>query len=70
MPELVPPTLAVHESYVAALWEYREFDGSEEVDAAALAEPVAFEAYIERVRAGALPETSRPDGWVPATTLW
>ena len=36
----------------------------------ALADPTAFDAYTQRLRDLALPETQRPEGIVPMTTLW
>ena len=34
------------------------------------ADPAAFAAFAQRLRELALPETRRPEGMVPATTLW
>ena len=35
-----------------------------------LADPIAFAAYTQRLHDLALPETSRPEGFVAMTTLW
>jgi predicted acetyltransferase len=34
------------------------------------ADPTVFDRYTSQLRAQALPETSRPAGYVPCTTLW
>jgi predicted acetyltransferase len=34
------------------------------------ADPAVFDRYTSQLRAQALPETPRPDGYVPCTTLW
>lgn len=75
MPELMPPTARVHESFVAAA---REFHVHPEpppwfvagLDPGELAAPDAFERYVTRLLAEPLESTPRPEGFVPATTLW
>ena len=70
MPDLVPPALAVHRSFLAALHEFQGETRYTELDVAELAEPARFSAYIEGLLAQALPDTPRPTGWVPTTHLW
>ena len=43
--------------------EIRDFGGTWSV-------PDGFEAYVDWLRAQALEESPRPDGYVPSTTLW
>jgi predicted acetyltransferase len=78
LPELVPPIATVHRSYLAALAEFRAEGRLGAEDATMLAsaargvpdDPEAFDHYVAGLRALALPETPRPDGWVPCTELW
>lgn len=81
MPELVAPTTRVHVSFLAAMAEFaaegrglkpdRSMLGSDLREQAELwASDGGFAAYVAAVRAEALEETPRPDGWVPSTTLW
>jgi predicted acetyltransferase len=81
MPELVPPTSAVHASFLSAMAEFaREGRGGpddhtmigEEIrhNRATWHNPGAFTDYTARLRADALEETPRRPGWVPCTTLW
>jgi predicted acetyltransferase len=75
MPELVPPTTAVHRSFLEALEESAADPmyllGARftnwRVD---LADPDRFATYVTELRADALEDTPRPDGYVPATVLW
>ncbi|WP_214324487.1 GNAT family N-acetyltransferase [Nonomuraea sediminis] len=75
MPELMLPTVVVHESFVAAA---REFHAHPEpppwfvagLDPGELAASDAFERYVTRLLAEPLESTPRPEGFVPATTLW
>jgi predicted acetyltransferase len=68
----------VHRSYLAALAEFRAEGrlGVDDHSMLALAaagvpdDPRAFDHYVAGLRALALPETPRPDGWVPCTELW
>jgi predicted acetyltransferase len=81
MPVLVTPTTAVHASFVEAMAEYAaEGRGSIADDttvgrdlrerSAGWEDPAVFARYVEGVVADAMPDTPRPKGWVPATTLW
>jgi predicted acetyltransferase len=81
MPELVPPTTAVHASFLRAMAEFaREGRGAPEDytmvgdeirgNKATWDESGAFADYTARLRADGLEETPRPPGWVPCTTLW
>ena len=81
MPELVPPTTAVHASFLSAMAEFaREGRGGPD-DRTMIGEEIrdntatwrdrgAFADYTARLRADALEETPRRPGWVPCTTLW
>ena len=77
MPELVLPTTTVSESFLEAMDEFVA-EGAEHSQTAAWIEhhapgwtdPAAFAAFVEAVRADALPETPRPVRHVPCTTLW
>ena len=77
MPPLVLPTTSVHESFLEAMDEFVA-EGVESSQTAAWIDhnapgwraPGAFAAFVEAVRADALPETPRPDWHVPCTTLW
>jgi predicted acetyltransferase len=79
MPELVLPTVAVHESFVAAMKEFeaegRAGDGTSvgsDIDefGARWHEPEGFAAYVAAIRADEREETVRHAGHVPCTTLW
>jgi predicted acetyltransferase len=81
MPELVTPTTAVHASFVEAMAEFAaEGRGSVADDSmvgrdlrersAGWKDPAVFARYVQSVVDDALPHTARPDGYVPATTLW
>lgn len=82
---LVEPDLRFQESYLAALDEYRgeHRDGDGELILPAdgdfagcsftresLADPAVFAALVEHRIADELPETPRPEGWVPCTFRW
>ncbi|WP_307861711.1 GNAT family N-acetyltransferase [Nocardioides xinjiangensis] len=77
MPDLVLPTTSVHRSFLAAMDEFVA-EGAEHTQTAAWIErhaprweePQAFAAFVEAVRADALPATPRPERHVPCTTLW
>ena len=77
MPELVLPTTTVRESFLEAMDEFVA-EGVEHSQTAAWIdhnapgwkEPGAFGAFVEAVRADALPETPRLEWHVPCTTLW
>jgi len=86
MPELVPPTTRVRESFLAAVAEFRaEHDNSENAEHwtgtevfpderwpdEILATAAGFAAYVERLTETALEECpGRPDDYVPGTHLW
>ncbi|HEU4337706.1 MAG TPA: GNAT family N-acetyltransferase [Nocardioides sp.] len=77
MPELVLPTTTVRESFLEAMDEFvaegvRNSQTAAWIDhhAPGWKAPDAFAAFVEAVRADALPGTPRPEGHVPCTTLW
>jgi predicted acetyltransferase len=81
MPELIPPVARVRLSYLEAVQEFlsegrgapsdRTMLGRElQKYGATWAAPAGFAAYVEAIKADALPETPRPAGIVPSTTLW
>jgi predicted acetyltransferase len=79
MPELVAPTVAVRESFLAAMAEFAEEGrrGDNSMIGRDLATypsrwetPEGFAAYIEDLRLDALDGTPRRPGFVPQTTLW
>jgi len=81
MPELVAPTTVVHASFVEAMQEFAAEGRGDIADESMLgrelrergdgwADPDAFARFVESVRADALPDSPRPEGYVPATTLW
>jgi predicted acetyltransferase len=71
VPKLITPSTHVHRSWLEALAE-PEYDPrwAEDLDLARLADPAAFENYVEAQRAQADEDAPRPRGWVPATYLW
>ncbi|MEQ4207851.1 GNAT family N-acetyltransferase [Actinopolymorpha sp. B9G3] len=81
MPELVAPTTRVHASFLQAMTEFhaegrgRGSDNSmigreTRAYAATWETPEGFAAYVETLVAAAREDTPRPDGLVPATSLW
>lgn len=80
MPVLAPPSDDLHASFLEALEEFRAEgrlgpDDStglahETREVPALDDPIGFAAYVDGLRARALPETPRAPGWVPDTILW
>lgn len=81
MPELSAPVERVHESFLAAMAEFRAEGRGDPDDLTMIgrdirefgsgwADPAAFAAYVAAVRAQSLEETPRPTGFVPSTTLW
>lgn len=81
MPELTPPLASLRRSFSDAMAEFRaEGRGTEEdrsviggylrARSAAWADDEAFRAFSASVRAEALEESPRPEGFVPATELW
>lgn len=67
---LAAPTVTVHASYLAAVVEYQGEGRYTDLDVNLLASPDVFAAYVAALAAGALPQTPRPAGIVPETTLW
>lgn len=81
MPELIPPTTAVHASFLEAVTEFvaegRGRPGDDSVLGDDIArygarwhDPAVFEEYVELTRAAARDDVPRPAGHVPSTTLW
>ena len=81
MPALVPPTTAVHSSFLEAMSEfYAEGRGGAQDNSmigresrefsARWTTPEGFEEYVDDLLAAALEDTPRPEGIVPSTTLW
>jgi predicted acetyltransferase len=81
MPELVPPTMVVHRSFIAAMAEFvDEGRGGSDDDSmiaremknfeAAWETEEGFSAYIEQLRADADESTPRASFLVPSTTWW
>lgn len=81
MPALVPPTTAVHASFLAGMADFQaEGRGApddhsmvgQEIRAnrESWPDPVAFAAYVAELRADARPESPRPAGHVACTNLW
>jgi predicted acetyltransferase len=81
VPELVPPLVDVHASFLEAVAEFRAEGRGEATDASLLgrelrrygsswSDPEVFAAYAAALRADSIESTPRPEGWVPATTLW
>ncbi len=70
MPELGPPRVDVHASFLAALGDFQREGRNRDLDAAGLSDPSRFRDYVAHLVAQALPETPRPPGWVPETVLW
>jgi len=77
----VAPTPAVHASFLAAMAEFEAGRRGRADDHNTIGDeirtkrdtwrdPDAFADYTARLRADALEETPRPDGWVPGTNLW
>ncbi|HEX6469799.1 MAG TPA: GNAT family N-acetyltransferase [Streptosporangiaceae bacterium] len=75
MPELIDPTARLRTSFLAAIAEFRADRDYpvpwfvEDVDAAALVDPAAFDAYVARLLGERTQAGVRP-GFVPMTTLW
>ncbi len=81
MPELVLPLTRVHASFLAAMDEFRAEGRAVATDLSMIGreirtfggswhDPDMFARYVAELHADALPDTPRPDGWVPSTTLW
>lgn len=81
MAQLSRPTLRVQASFLVAMDEFQA-EGRGGADDETMvgreirefghqwADPEEFSAYIRWLRADALDESPRPEGFVPATTLW
>lgn len=70
-PCLTPPTKVARSSYLEAAAEYRREGGYpdfDDLDLATLAEPAAFAAYVEALRAD--PRTGAARTVAPPMTLW
>lgn len=81
MPRLVPPTVDVHRSFLAGMAEFQAEGRGTPTDNSMVggeiltfsptwSSPEGFAAYVAHMRAQALPDTPRPAGYVPSTTLW
>lgn len=81
MPQLVLPTTDVHASFLEAMKEFEAEGRGRPADrtmvggeirshASRWSEPSAFAVYVAELRAEALEESPRSQGFVPATTLW
>jgi predicted acetyltransferase len=79
--ELVLPTVSVRESFVAAMAELQAEGRGEAADDSMVGREIrefgptwhtaaGFAAYVDQLRAEALEETPRPEGWVASTTWW
>ncbi len=75
MPKLLPPTVDLHRSFVAAIREYQAPDAAApsyvaDLDPDRLTRARDFADYVDRLLARRYEDTPRPPGWVPDTTLW
>jgi predicted acetyltransferase len=81
MPELLSPLPRVHASFLAAMAEFAAEGRGGSADQTTIGSDLrekradwgtaeGFAAYVAALRAEALEETPRRDGWVPSTTLW
>jgi predicted acetyltransferase len=75
VPLLVTPNIRYHRSFLAAVTEFGDawIDGSGAVngsDRAALANPDVFGALVTSLVGDAADDAPRPEGRVPATSLW
>ncbi len=81
MPELVPPTTAVHPSFLKAMAELQAEERGAPDDSSMVGSeirkygsgwhnPDAFAGYIADLRAQSEEDAPRPHGHVPCTTLW
>jgi predicted acetyltransferase len=81
MPEFSEPTTGVRESFLAAMAEFQAEGRGTESDESMIGREIreygptwttqaGFAAYVRDLRAQALEETPRPEGFVPSTTLW
>jgi predicted acetyltransferase len=81
MPQLIRPAVEIHRSFLAAMAEFRAEGRGDASDAtmvgreirhhsATWGTPAGFAGYVDELRAEALEDSPRPDGFVPSTTLW
>ena len=81
VPHLSLPTESVHRSFVAAMAEFRAEGRGDPADRSMIGEelrhvgrrwvtPEGFAGYVAWLRSQALPDSPRPEGHVPSTTLW
>jgi predicted acetyltransferase len=82
MPEISPPTARVRRSFLVAMAEFRGEGRGAAVDHTMVgdeirafgqtwsAAPDGFTTYVDWLQAQALEDSPRPDGYVPATTMW
>lgn len=73
MAVLVRPHVRYHASWIVGVAEFgpQHMDGSgPPVDLAALTHADAFAEHVDRLLAGADEDAPRPEGHVPATSLW
>ena len=81
MPELSPPTVAVKDSFLAAMAEFRAEGRGAPGEHSMIAGEMrqygdtwhtdeGFATYVAELRAQALEETPRPAHFVPCTTFW
>jgi predicted acetyltransferase len=80
VPDLVPPTEQVRESFVAAMAEFHA-EGRGPHDGTMVGReigdwtgrwqtPEGFATFVKALRAQVREDTPRPEHWVPSTTLW
>jgi predicted acetyltransferase len=81
MPELTAPMVRVHASFLAAMGEFKD-EGRGTADDASMVgqeivqyagrwtDPAVFDGYVRWLYAESLEDSPRPQGYVPATTLW
>jgi predicted acetyltransferase len=81
MAELRLPTVRVRRSFLAAMAEFRGEGRGSGPDQTMIGKeirqfgttwssPDGFTGYVEALRAEALEDSPRPDGYVPSTTMW
>jgi predicted acetyltransferase len=81
VPELVAPTIAVHASFLDAMAEFQKEGRGQPDDQSMIGDEIrgnrdtwqdaaAFAEYTAALRADALEDTPRREGYVPCTTLW
>jgi predicted acetyltransferase len=81
MPELSAPTARVHASFLAAMAEFAAEGRGDAGDDSMIGleirlnnsrwgDPRQFADYVRKLHEQALPDSPRPAGYVPSTTLW